>query len=275
MFVVLSLLFGGMGGVFISLALGSADFSRDDLLPIMLTVLAGAAMLCVPLLLGKRAIGTIVAYRQKKRGALRQGIFAGPAGLLVRLEPFRCFAITWDQFIQARLFPPAESVDTRRQTFIFETRAGNVEFFADRLDGVPEDLHRAAKEHCPAWKRPKSVVRNDRQRRNDPASLRRFNHAAAWFVAGMILVGIALALTILQGESTGSAVLLLLGFGVLAGGVGKAGSMFFRLKVRYRCPGCRQRLRRLDEALPEIHYYCPACNTEWITGLEEREADGD
>ena len=44
---------------------------------------------------------------------------------------------------------------------------------------------------------------------------------------------------------------------------------FLSSKLRYRCPECRAKCSRVDEALPDIYHYCAACNIEWDTGIEE------
>ena len=49
-------------------------------------------------------------------------------------------------------------------------------------------------------------------------------------------------------------------------------NLFYRLwalKVSYRCPECRAKPVRVFEALPDVHFYCRACNVEWDTGLKE------
>jgi hypothetical protein len=44
---------------------------------------------------------------------------------------------------------------------------------------------------------------------------------------------------------------------------------FLALRLWYRCPQCRGKPVRAFEALPDVHFYCRACNVEWATGLKE------
>lgn len=41
---------------------------------------------------------------------------------------------------------------------------------------------------------------------------------------------------------------------------------------RYRCPQCGSKTMKVEEALPDIHKYCAACNVEWDTGLRRSES---
>src|SRR4029079_12227067 len=60
-----------------------------------------------------------------------------------------------------------------------------------------------------------------------------------------------------------------LGLLVVAGSVVNLFYRLWALKVSYRCPECGARPVRVFEALPDVHFYCRACNVEWDTGLKE------
>lgn len=57
----------------------------------------------IPWYLLRRLSNTIGAWLQLKRGTLRQGILVGPEGVLVRMEPNRCYAIALDRFVNAKV----------------------------------------------------------------------------------------------------------------------------------------------------------------------------
>lgn len=113
------------------------------------TILAGICWLLalVPWYLGRRLIGTIGAWRRRQRGMLREGILVGPEGLLVRMEPNRCYPISLDQFVLAKI-----DMGIRRATpwsrhqetpdFVIETLGGPVAFFLDWSSEPPELLNR-------------------------------------------------------------------------------------------------------------------------------------
>ena len=98
---------------------------------------------------------------------------------------------------------------------------------------------------------------------------------AAYVFAGSILtVGAATAAVIAVGGGSraADAIALILFEGLLfvAGSTVNLFFRFLKLKVSYRCPECRGRPARVYEALPAVHFYCPTCNVEWDTGLQER-----
>src|SRR4051812_2655010 len=65
-------------------------------------VLAPAVPFCVLIWVARRLWRTIGASRDQKAGALWQGVLVGPAGVLVRLAPDRCYPIPMDRFMRAQ-----------------------------------------------------------------------------------------------------------------------------------------------------------------------------
>jgi hypothetical protein len=241
--------------------------------PLLLSVIC-LGLWSVPLLLLRRLIHTLGAAADQRRGALRQGVLVGAEGLLVRMEPGRCHPIAADQFVAARLFPPKASQDRRKPTLIVETRQGTVEFFADRLAAQPEDIHRAARERWrEKWKEPGPLLRRDRKKRPDLRTGRQMVLAGYLFAAAMVAVFGALAglLTVGGQSSTGEwfSLVVFLGLVLVAVSVVNLFYRFLALKLWYRCPECGGKPVRAFEALPDVHFYCRACNVEWATGLKE------
>ncbi len=228
----------------------------------------------VPLLLLRRLIHTLGAAADQRRGALRQGVLVGGEGLLVRMEPGRGHAIAADQFVAARLFPPATAQDQRKPTVIVETREGTVEFFADRLAAKPEDIHRAARERWrDKWKEPGPLLRRDRKKRPDLRTGRKMVLAGYLFAAAMVAVlgGLGGLLTVGGQSSAGEWFSLVAFLGLVLVAISVV-NLFYRslaLKLWYRCPECRGKPVRVFEALPDVHFYCRACNVEWATGVKE------
>ena len=228
----------------------------------------------VPLLLLRRMVHTMGARADQRRGALRQGIFVGAEGLLVRMEPGRCHPIAAGQFVGARLFPPPASLGGRKRTFIVETRDGSVEFFAERLAAQPQDIHGAARELWrPKWKEPGPLLRRDRRKQADLRTPRKMWRAVYLFIgAGVaILGGLGAMFAAGAQSSAGEWFSLVVFLGLVFIGVSVV-NLFYRLltlKLRYRCPDCGGKAVRNFEALPDVHFYCRECNVEWTTGLQE------
>jgi hypothetical protein len=190
------------------------------------------------------------------------------------MEPGRCHPIAAEQFVAARLFPPKASQDRRKPTLIVETREGTVEFFADRLAAQPEDIHRAARERWRSkWKEPGPLLRRDRKKRADLRTPRKMNLAVYLFVGAMVAVfgGPGGLLTVGGQSSAGEwfSLVVFLGFVLVAVSVVNLFYRFLALRLWYRCPECRGKPVRALEALPDVHFYCRACNVEWATGLKE------
>jgi hypothetical protein len=81
----------------------------------------------------RRLYETLGARREQRRGNLRQGIIVGPAGVLVRLSPNKCFAIPLDRFLRAK--PWSGSEDSLEEYICIETKDGNIDF-SDRALAV-------------------------------------------------------------------------------------------------------------------------------------------
>lgn len=93
----------------------------------------------IPWYLLRRLSITLGAWRQLKRGTLRQGILVGPMGVLVRMEPNRCHAIDLDRFVNARI--EASASTNLPSDFVIETLDGCVAFFLDWSSAPPEQLN--------------------------------------------------------------------------------------------------------------------------------------
>jgi hypothetical protein len=105
-------------------------------------------------------------------------------------------------------------------------------------------------------------------------------HRAAFFFGGsMLTLFAALGATIAFGDDSPASFAIAVVFlvGLLAVLVSTVNLIYWvvSFKISYRCPECRAKCPRVDEALPDIHYYCRACNIEWDTGLEESTGDSD
>jgi hypothetical protein len=110
----------------------------------------------------RRLIHTIGAWVQLKRGTLRQGILVGPEGVLVRMEPNRCYAIALDRFVKAKVdvgLLRSNKWSRHRETpdFVIETLDGRVAFFLDWLNASPEQLNQWVAELRSAALAPASV----------------------------------------------------------------------------------------------------------------------
>ena len=95
--------------------------------------------------------------------------------------------------------------------------------------------------------------------------------AAMFFGGSMLTVFASLGAIIVFREKSWAAPEIVLLFGLIGVAVSSVYLIYWFLsfKLSYRCPECRAKCLRVDEALPNIHYYCAACNIEWDTGLEE------
>jgi hypothetical protein len=272
-FLLVGGMFGGMGVLmFTLLRPWRLDPARDGWTPILIIGGLCLALWSVPLLLARRMVRAMGARADVRRGALRQGVFLGAEGVLVRMEPNGAHAIAADRFIGARRFPPEQSRDTRKPTLVIETLDGNVEFFADRLAAGARDIQQAAREVWPSWKPPPRLPK-DRKQQADMRTRNRTLRAAYIFAGAMLLVFAGLGARVAVGGASRAADWFsLVVFLALVAVAGSVVNLFYRLwalKVSYRCPQCRGKPVRVFEALPDVHFYCRACNVEWDTGLKE------
>jgi hypothetical protein len=98
---------------------------------LFLAIVSGGLLL-VPFLLLRRLLRTLSAARAKNRGILREGIFIGREGLLVRLEPNRCHPIVAECFVEARVRVSGGDGGgdiEPKEMFRIETLDGAMEFF--------------------------------------------------------------------------------------------------------------------------------------------------
>jgi hypothetical protein len=272
-FLLVGGMFGGMGVlIFTLLRPWRLDPVRDGWTPILIIGGLCLALWSVPLLLARRLFRALGARADVRRGTLRQGVFLGPEGMLVRMEPSSGHPIAAERFIGARRFPPEEARDARKPTLVIETLDGNVEFFAERLSARARDIQQAAREVWPSW-RPPPRLPKDRRKEADHQTRRRTVQAGYVFAGAVLVVCGGLGVVVASGGRSAAADwLALVVFLALLAVAGSVVNLFYRLwvlKVSYRCPECRGRPVRVFEALPDVRFYCRACNVEWDTGLQE------
>jgi hypothetical protein len=166
-----------------------------------------------------------------------------------------------------------ESKDRRKRTLVIETLDGDAEFFAERLSVGTPGLHDAAREVWPSWREPPPFLKKNRKKQADSRTRRKILQATYVFVGAMLVVFVALGGVVAIGGESGAkdwfSFVLFLGLVVVAASVVNLFYRLWALRVSYRCPECRARPVRVFEAMPDVHFYCRACNVEWDTGLKE------
>ncbi len=267
------LTFGAMGTIFLALV-KPWRWNPANEGPHLFVGGIGLLMCLVPLFVLRRLYFTAGARRDFKRGTLRQGVFIGPEGILVRLRPNRCHPIDANRLVVAKLFPP-RSVDD--QSLIIETLDGEVTFDADWLTAGPDEINDAARELWPSWLKPKELVPKNRTKRKDLQSPGKMLRVALLFGGSMLTVFASLGAIIVFREKSWAAPEIVLLFGLIGVALSSLYLIYWFLsfKLSYRCPKCRAECLRVDEALPNIQHYCAACNIEWDTGLEEGNGGSD
>jgi len=146
--LTLGALFAALGtlmGMFLKGLFHATKGGTVELWPLLLFAAVTAGLWLVPLILVRRFIGTLRASKDVKDGRLRQGLLLGPQGLLLRLTPNRCYVVPAKEFVAARIRFSRRGPTQRQGLFRIETRGDAVEFFADRLQGQPDDVNRHAK----------------------------------------------------------------------------------------------------------------------------------
>ncbi len=113
-------------------------------------ILAGFFFLLalVPYFLLRRLVITIGAHRDLERGMLRQGIIVGVEGVLIRLEPNRCYVIPIDRFVNAKIVVRGgigEDEPPQKAYFFIETLDGPLDFFEERINASPDQLNKCVK----------------------------------------------------------------------------------------------------------------------------------
>jgi len=103
--VALTLPMGVVGAFFLMMA-SRVQPATDGWPPFLFTGLVGVGLWIAPVLLLRRLVRTVGASADRQRGVLRQGIFIGAEGALVRMEPDSCHPIPADRFVSAKLFQP-------------------------------------------------------------------------------------------------------------------------------------------------------------------------
>jgi hypothetical protein len=159
----------GLGGLFAVMGTFAGVLlmrvaAAGDAWPTLCVGALAAGLWLVPLVLVRRLLGTLRASSDAKHGRLRQGLLLGPRGLLLRLTPNTCYLVPAEEFVAATLRTNPRGPTRRQALFRIETRSDVVEFFAERLQGQPDDVKRHAKRF---WSK-KAKSRSD-----DPVGIRR------------------------------------------------------------------------------------------------------
>jgi hypothetical protein len=146
-------MFGVMGALLVFLPPWRFDPAHEGWTPYVWLGVICLGLWSVPVLLLRRFVITLRARADEKRGALRQGIFVGPEGMLVRMEPNRGHPIAMNRFKEARILPPVRPGRNRNPVMIVDTLDGSVKFFAQRLRVSADEVNRVAKEQRRAGKK--------------------------------------------------------------------------------------------------------------------------
>ncbi len=109
--------------------------------PFFLVALFTIAILFPPCWLFWRLCVTIGAYRDQRKGKLRQGVFVGPAGIVVRLSPNRCFVVRLERFLTATTW--SSGGDSSAEFFCIDTKDGIVDFSEDSLTADTDAVNHA------------------------------------------------------------------------------------------------------------------------------------
>jgi hypothetical protein len=139
-------LVGGMGVLILVLPPWRFDPAQEGWAPYLWLAAICLGLWSVPALLLRRFVITLRARADERRGALRQGIFVAPEGMLVRMEPNRCHPIAMNRFKEAWVPPPVRPGVRHNPVMIVETLDGPVKFFAERLRASADEVNRVAKE---------------------------------------------------------------------------------------------------------------------------------
>lgn len=277
---LLLVLFGGFFGPFAALMIRAIQLDRakgeenGDRAWIWMAIIA-ALCASVVLFFLHRLVVTCRAALERSRGTLRQGVFVGREGILIRLVPNRSLAIPADRFVSARRYPPVESRDPRAARIDIETKDGPFTFMESRCEGGASAIESAVKVSLPNHRAPPVRERADRKRRRDPQARGSLIKLARQ-IAVAIVIAVVAVLGVTQASEGSPAraasewvlVAALAWFGVaFALLVPRA----WRLTHRYRCPDCSGPTNRVAVVLPKVHHYCAKCNIEWDTGLEESD----
>jgi hypothetical protein len=246
--------------------------ATDGWAPFLFTAAVGVALWIAPVLLLRRLVRTIGASADRKRGALRQGIFVGTEGVLVRMEPNGCHPIAAERFVSAKHVHRVSTAHSRPTMVAVETLDGTIQIFADRLDGHPGRITQAAADLWPKGKKPKARPRP--RVKGDHTRTVRLRRAAKMLGHSVVAFFIALAVLRIAGASWSTPAVkgIVIGLLLLAAcAVFYVAFEWVRMRGFYRCPQCRTRVTRVPAPLPSMRYFCAPCNVEWDTGLEERD----
>jgi hypothetical protein len=145
-FIILGTMFLGMAAL-VTMMFGPMvlrDFADGNWGGVAILAVIDLMLAILPFVLLRRLCITVAAWCDLRRGRLRQGILVGPAGVLVRMEPNRCYPIALDRFVSAKL--KDSGVSTRSILFVVETLDGVVDFFGERINAHPEELNRCVAE---------------------------------------------------------------------------------------------------------------------------------
>jgi membrane protein implicated in regulation of membrane protease activity len=137
LFLVLGGLFWGFGSILVWL--GFDAISAGEWQPMVFLGAVFAILSIVPVILLRRVVSAFFAWGEMKRGELRQGVYIGPAGVVLRLRRNQCYVIALERFVLARVERHAPDSPT---LFIVETLDGRAMYSIDDVSLSPELFNR-------------------------------------------------------------------------------------------------------------------------------------
>lgn len=227
-----------------------------------------AVLWIVPVLLYRHWRSARRAASDERRGRLREGLFLGPEGVLVRLRRNQGSIIAWDRLRQVQRY-------RRRHAEIiqWQTLDGPVEFQADQLREPLANIQRAIQTTRPAGSEPTSTATAAREFRFDPQPQRLLLRFVCVFMGSGVLLVTSLAGVLMTADGTSVRDWWALGVFLAIISFFVSGAYGFYVLYRisaYECPSCGLRLPRVDSARPLVHFDCPQCNVCWTTKMSEQ-----
>jgi hypothetical protein len=221
----------------------------------------------VPVLLFRRWWRSRRAAWDAAAGRLREGLFLGPAGMLLRLERNQARVIPWDRFLKVHRY-----YRCREEVLQLETLDGPIGFPDDRLDGSVAAIEQGVRAARPAGMEP-PARKAGREFRFDPQPRRMLFRLVGFFGGSVVLMMVATAGVLLTVDGTPArdwwALGLFLALLLIFAAVGYAFYVLFRLS-NYQCPTCGKSLPRVGEVRPQIQYDCGPCNVRWTVKMQEK-----
>lgn len=261
--------FGGMGGLLGYFAWRWHAAGAGDVMTVLMLLIA-MGMWAVPLVLGRRWWRSWAAAGDQRRGRLRQGILLGADGVLVRMEPHTCYAITWDRYLGVKQFRRSAGSALLQ----IETLDGPINFPSHWLRTTLSGFEEAVEQLRPVAGRHTVVPQGERQTRVDPGPLRKLWQLIAIFLVGCVIVLASFIGVITTKDQT--PVHDWSALGVFIGLLWTLGTVPFAIWTLYRlsthvCAECGKQVPRADEFRPQVVFYCASCGINWDTQMTERK----